>query len=92
MKEGKPENTREAQFGQSDKYQRIRDKNKELCTHNISNRRQRGEHAKGRKRAQRRKEKDNKYNWSPGKREQEQPFFMWRAQNKRQMRYRMKEK
>ena len=57
MKEGKPGNTREAQIGQSDKYQRIRDKNKELCTHNISNRRQRSGHAKGRKRAQRRKEK-----------------------------------
>ena len=57
MKEGKPGNTREAQFGQSDKYQRIRDKNKELHTRNISNRRQRSKHAKRRKRAQRKKKK-----------------------------------
>lgn len=35
MKEGKPGNTREAQFGQSDKYQRIRDK-KEGYAHIIS--------------------------------------------------------
>lgn len=46
MKEGKPGNTREAQFGQSDKYQRIRDKKRRLCTRNIFNRRQRGIHAK----------------------------------------------
>ena len=38
MKEGKPGNTRKAQFGQSDKYQRIRDGNKGLFTHNTSNR------------------------------------------------------
>lgn len=57
MKEGKPGNTREAQFGQSDKYQRIRDKKKELCTHNISNRRQRGGHARGRKKSTERKRK-----------------------------------
>lgn len=36
MKEGKPGNTREAQFGQSDKYQRIRDKKKEGYAHVIS--------------------------------------------------------
>lgn len=62
MKEGKPGKIREAQFGQSDKYQRIREKNKERCTYNISNRRHRDGRDKGRKRAHRRKEKDNKYN------------------------------
>ena len=37
MKEGKPGNTREAQFGQSDKYRKIRDKNKiKSYAHTIS--------------------------------------------------------
>lgn len=35
MKEGKPGNTREAQFGQSDKYQRIRDKKIKSYAHTI---------------------------------------------------------